>query len=163
MRTTGPLRTWAAPSPHMLDLEGEVDTMNAKLSSLVLVATVLFATVAVAQKSGNTGPRYDAANQVKIKGVIDDIHETPGAFEGTHLVVKTDTGTVLVQLAPADFLKEIDASFKKGDQIEVVGAKNMGTEGEEVLAREITIGNNTTTLRDDNGVPVWVGWKAPKK
>jgi hypothetical protein len=138
--------------------------MKAKRSlQIFLAVTVLFTCAAVAQKASNTGPKYDVANQVKVKGVIDDIHETPGAFEGTHLVVKTDTGTVLVQLAPADFLKEIEASFKKGDQIEVVGAKNMGTEGEEVLAREITIGNNTTTLRDDNGVPVWVGWKAAKK
>ncbi len=140
--------------------------MKAKLNLQILLAVaVLFTCLpsGFAQKASNTGPKYDVANQVKIKGVIDDIHETPGAFEGTHLVVKTDTGTVLVQLAPADFLKEIDASFKKGDQIEVVGAKNMGTEGEEILAREITIGNNTTTLRDDSGVPVWVGWKAAKK
>ena len=42
-------------------------------------------------------------------------------------MVKTDTGTVLVQVAPAEFLKEMDTSFKKGDQIEVVGAKNIGT------------------------------------
>ena len=132
---------------------------------ILLAAAVLFAYVpsGLAQKVANTGPKYDLANQVKIKGVIDDMHETPGAFEGTHLVVKTDTGTVLVQLAPAEFLKEIDTSLKKGDQIDIVGAKNMGTEGEEILAREITIGNNTTTLRDDNGIPVWVGWKAPKK
>jgi hypothetical protein len=140
--------------------------MKAKWSLQILLAVaVLFAYVpsGSAQKVANTGPKYDLANQVKIKGVIDDMHETPGAFEGTHLIVKTDTGTVLVQLAPADFLKEIDTSLKKGDQIDVVGAKNMGTEGEEILAREITIGNNTTTLRDDNGIPVWVGWKAPKK
>ena len=140
--------------------------MKAKWSLQILLAVaVLFAYVpsGLAQKAANTGPKYDLANQVKIKGVIDDMHETPGAFEGTHLIVKTDTGTVLVQLAPAEFLKEIDTSLKKGDQIDVVGAKNMGTEGEEILAREITIGNNTTTLRDDNGIPVWVGWKAPKK
>ena len=28
-----------------------------------------------AQKASKTGPKYDAANQVKIKGVIDDIHD----------------------------------------------------------------------------------------
>jgi hypothetical protein len=31
------------------------------------------------------------------------------------------------------------------------------------LAKEITVGSNTTTLRDDNGVPVWSGWKSSKK
>jgi hypothetical protein len=129
---------------------------------LLVIGLLTLVQVGSAQKGG-TGPKYDAANQVKIKGVIEDIHETPGAFEGTHLVVKTDTGTVLVQLAPAEFLKEIDASFKKGDEIQVVGAKNIGTEGEEILAKEVIVGSNSTTLRDDGGVPVWVGWKAPKK
>lgn len=135
-----------------------------KSSVLVLLLGILLtsAQFGLAQKAGNTGPKYDAASEVKIKGVIEDMHETPGAFEGTHLVVKTDTATILVQVAPADFLKEIDTSFKKGDQIEVVGAKNMGTEGEEILAREITVGNNTVTLRDDGGVPVWSGWKSSK-
>ena len=50
-------------------------------------------------------------------------------------MVKTDTGTVLVQVAPADFLKEIDTSFKKGDQVEVVGAKQIRTEKRSWPAR----------------------------
>lgn len=129
----------------------------------VVIVAIACVTTVFAQKAGNTGPKYDLANQVKIKGVVDDVRDTPGAFEGTQLVVKTDTSTVLVQVAPAEFLKEMDASFKKGDQVEVVGAKYKAPEGDEILAREITIGNNTTTLRDDTGIPVWVGWKAPKK
>lgn len=133
-----------------------------RLIGLLLAALFTLVEVGSAQK-GSTGPKYDAAKQVKIAGVIEDMHETPGAYEGTHLLVKTDTGTVLVQLAPAEFLKEIEATFKKGDEIQVTGAKNTGTEGEEILAKEITIGNNTTTLRDDGGTPVWVGWKAAKK
>jgi hypothetical protein len=115
------------------------------------------------QKNSNTGPKYDAANQVKIKGVIQDVKDTPGELAGTHITVKTDTGTVVVYVGPADFLADIDTSFKAGDQVEVVGAKNTGPEGEEVLAKEITVGSNTTTLRDENGVPVWSGWKSSKK
>ena len=114
-------------------------------------------------KASNSGPKYDATQEVKVKGVIEDVHDSPGEFEGTQLVVKTDTGTTLVYVAPAQFLKEMDTEFKKGDQVEVVGAKNTGAAGEQVLAKEITVGNNTTTLRDDKGVPVWSGWKAPKK
>jgi DNA/RNA endonuclease YhcR with UshA esterase domain len=117
---------------------------------------------AAAQKIANTGPKYDASGEVKVKGVVEDIREVPGAFEGTQLVVKTDTGTVLVHLAPADFLKEIESSFKKGDEVQVVGAKAPGSGEPEILAREITVGTNTTTLRDDKGVPVWAGWKPAK-
>jgi DNA/RNA endonuclease YhcR with UshA esterase domain len=150
----------------LVQQEEEAQAMKSTCSLRIFqVAIVAIACVtgSLAQKAGNAGPKYDVANQVKIKGVVDDVKETPGAFEGTQLVVKTDTGTVLVAVAPADFLKEMDASFKKGDQVEVVGAKYKAPEGDEVLAREITIGNNTTTLRDDTGIPVWVGWKAPKK
>ena len=117
-----------------------------------------------AQRNLNTGPKYDIANEVKIKGTIEDIREVPGEFQGTHLVVKTDTGTVLVRLAPADFLKEMDVSFNKGDAVVVTGAKapdSTATE-EVIMAREIIVGTNDTTLRDDKGVPVWVGWKPAK-
>jgi hypothetical protein len=114
------------------------------------------------QKNANTGPKYDSANEVKIKGVVEDIREVPGNFEGTRLVVKTDTGTVVVHVAPGQFLKEIDSTFKKGDEVQVVGAKAPDSGDTEILAREITVGTNTTTLRDDKGIPVWTGWKPAK-
>jgi DNA/RNA endonuclease YhcR with UshA esterase domain len=140
--------------------------MNFTRSSRFLAAAALLvmATVtALAQKKPvGTGPKYDVANEVKIKGVIEDIREVPGDFEGTHLVVRTDTGTVLVHLAPADFLKEIDSTFKKGDEVQVVGCKAPNTSENEIMAREITVGTNTTTLRDDKGIPVWAGWKPAK-
>ncbi len=139
--------------------------MSYKLWSRILVSVaVLSLTLSYgsAQKMKDTGPKYDVANEVKLKGVIEDIREIPGNFEGTLLVVKTDTGTVLVHVAPASFLKEIDASFAKGDQVEVVGAKAPNATEEEILAREITVGTNTITLRDDRGIPVWAGWNPAK-
>jgi len=127
-------------------------------TALLVIATQ----AALAQKNANTGPKYDLASEVKIKGVVDDVREVPGNFEGTQLVVKTDTGTVVVHLAPGEFLKDIDSTFKKGDDVQVVGAKAPNADGTEILAREITVGTNTTTLRDDKGIPVWTGWKPPK-
>lgn len=129
----------------------------------VLFGAATFVAASSTQKASNTGPKYDSANQIKIKGVIEDVTDTSGELSGTHLTVKTDAGTVTVYVGPAEFLKEIDTSFKKGDQIEVIGAKNTGRDGEQVLAKEITVGSNTTTLRDESGIPVWSGWKAPKK
>jgi len=126
---------------------------------LVLVAARF---AAATQKTASSGPKYDVASEVKIKGVVDDVREVPGDFEGTELVVKTDTNTVIVHLAPADFLKDMDTSFKKGDTVLVIGAKAPNGGDTEILAREITVGTNTTTLRDDKGVPVWTGWKPGK-
>ena len=133
-----------------------------KASFTVAVAGLLLS-AAWAQTTSKTGPKYDVKNEVKIKGVVQEIREVPGAFEGTQLVVKTETKTILVHVAPSDFLKEIDTSFKVGDQVEVLGCKAPNATEEEILAREITVGQNTATLRDDKGVPVWAGWKPSGK
>ena len=139
--------------------------MNYRLwSKLLFIAAVVacLPSVGWGQHPAKTGPKYDTANEVKIKGVIVEVREVPGEFEGTHLVVKTDTKTVVVHVAPTDFLKEIDTSFNKGDEVVVLGAKAPDAPEEEILAREITDGNNTATLRDDKGVPIWAGWKPSK-
>ena len=139
--------------------------MNSRLWSKTLFIAALMACISSAawgQHAAKTGPKYDSANEVKIKGVIVEVREVPGQFEGTQLVVKTDTKTVLVHVAPTDFLKEIDTSFNKGDEVVVVGAKAPDSPDEEILAREITDGSNTATLRDDKGVPIWAGWKPSK-
>jgi len=130
-----------------------------RMMLIAVVSAVLVSTV-LAQKTSNTGPKYDLSQEVKITGVIDEVRDVPDA--GTQLVVKTETKTVLVRVAPTDFLKEIETTFNKGDQVQVLGAKNAGAAEEEILAREITVGVNTFTLRDDKGIPVWAGWKAPK-
>ena len=133
-------------------------------SKMLVIAAVVacLSSVGWGQHPAKTGPKYDTANEVKIKGVIVDVREVPGDFEGTQLVVKTDTKTVVVHVAPTDFLKEIDTSFNKGDEVVVVGAKAPDAPEEDILAREITDGSNTATLRDDKGVPIWAGWKPSK-
>ena len=140
--------------------------MNRRFSSrflLIVFGVGLLLPAAWAQTASKTGPKYDVKNEVKVKGVVEEVRQVPGQFEGTQLVVKTDSKTVLVHVAPADFLKEMETSFNKGDQVEVVGCKAPGTTEEEILAREITVGQNTTTLRDDKGIPVWAGWKPSSK
>ena len=140
--------------------------MNSRLwvKALFIVAVMAWiSSAAWGQRPGKaTGPKYDRANEVKIKGVIIEAREVPGEFEGLHLVVKTESKTVLVHVAPSEFLKEIDTSFNKGDQVEVVGAKAPDAPEEEILAREIIDGTNTVTLRDEKGVPIWAGWKPSK-
>ncbi len=144
----------------------EIHTMSSRLASkATLITTVagFLMLAAWAQTASKTGPKYDVKNEVKVKGVIEETREVSGQFEGTLLVVKTDSKTVMVRVAPAAFLKEIDTSFNKGDQIEVVGCKAPDATEDEILAREITVGQNTTTLRDNKGVPIWAGWKPSGK
>jgi hypothetical protein len=140
--------------------------MNSRLwlkALFIAAAMTLISSAAWGQHPGKTtGPKYDRANEVKIKGIIVEVREVPGDFEGLHLVVKTESKTVLVHVAPTQFLKEIDTTFNKGDQVEVVGARAPDAPEEEILAREIIDGTNTATLRDDKGIPIWAGWKPSK-
>ncbi len=133
-------------------------------SKIALMAGALLLAVSsgLAQKVKDTGPKYDVANEIKIKGVVAEIRELPGTYEGIYLVVKTDTGTALVRVAPASFLKEMDTSFAVGNQVQVTGAKAINVPEEQILAREIIVGTNTVTLRDDKGIPVWAGWNPAK-
>ena len=131
--------------------------------SLIGAIAGLLMSAAWAQTASKTGPKYDVKNEVKVKGAVQEVREVPGPFEGTQLVVKTESKTILVHVAPSGFLKEMDTSFKVGDQVEILGCKAPNATEEEILTREITVGQNTTTLRDDKGIPVWAGWKPSGK
>lgn len=135
-----------------------------RLSRVALVAVAAWLTTAAwAQTASKTGPKYDVKNEVKIKGAVEEVRDVPGPSGGTNLVVKTDTKTVVVLVGPTAFLKDIDATFNKGEQVEVIGCRASDATEDEILAREITVGQNTTTLRDDKGIPIWSGWKPSAK
>src|SRR5205085_5115225 len=127
----------------------EVQSMNHrrfwKLLFIIATATLVLP-ASWGQKIKETGPKYDPANEVKVKGEITEIKEVAGQWEGTHLIVKTSSGSVIVHVGPSEFLKEMEMTFAVGDKVEVVGAKAPNTTEEEVLAREITVGNNMVTL-----------------
>lgn len=124
--------------------------------AFVILFLMLAVPLALAAKQ--SGPKYDPAKEVKVKGTVDEVKQmTEGTETETHLLIKTDTGLVEVCLCPAKFLSEMDMNFQKGDKLEVTGAKaNEGADGKEViLAREIVKGESTLVLRDKQGGPVW--------
>ena len=79
-----------------------------------VIVLLVTATMLWGQKSASLGPKYNAANETTIKGTVEDIKVVPGAMEGSHLVLKNDTDTILVHVAPEKFLKEMDSEFAKG-------------------------------------------------
>lgn len=140
------------------------------LTAIILVAlfVLLFAPSVLAQKpSGESGgtqassPKYDFATETKVKGTVEEVRLVPGPNEGTHVILKSGSDTILVHIAPPEFLKDFEFPVSKGDQLQVVGSKLMIDGQPEILAKEITKENNSFTLRDKKGVPVWNTW--PKK
>ena len=127
------------------------------------VFVVALAVSAVAQKEHDASamPKYDASKEVKIKGTIEDVKEMTMAKgeAGVHLVVKTSTETIEVRLCPSGYLKDFEIAFAKGQTVEVTGSRLKVDDKDVILAREVVQGNNTVTLRDKQGAPVWTWLK----
>jgi hypothetical protein len=100
-------------------------------------------------------PEYDTNTVVTIKGVVEDFHEskTRGDHPGLHLIVKTETETVEVHACPLRFLSDLEFAIDEGDAITVEGSRPEA--GGILVAREITKGQTSLTLRDKTGAPVW--------
>jgi len=121
---------------------------------------LLFIPVAILAQA-HPALKYDKANEIKLKGTVTEVREAVGTDPVVLTVKLGGDKTAIVQLAPRDYLKEIDCWIKVGDQVEVTGAKVENSEG-QVIAREVVFGNNTMVLRDDKGTPIWELWKPSK-
>lgn len=125
---------------------------------ILAVGILLAMSVAWAQAPANA-PKYDVANEVTIKGVIDEVKDFQCPVSGgmgAHLVVKTDKGLVTVHLALSKFMSEYGLSFAKGDEVVITGVKaKVGDDENAILARKIERGNQTFVFRDKEGKPLW--------
>jgi hypothetical protein len=98
---------------------------------------------------------YNPANEIVVKGVVREIQEfTCPVSEnemGEHLLLKTVDGVVQVHLAPGRILRSQQITFTPGDQITVVGSRFRLRGNDDVIAREITRGNENFVFRDHDG------------
>ena len=142
--------------------------MKAKALLLLSLLILLLSATAAAQKASApkndasppkpTGPKYDLSTEATVKGVIEEIKEVPNSCmgeTGVHLVLKTDSGPVEVQIAPAAFLKEMEIGFEKGERLQVVGSKVTKDGATLLLARSIARNNAELVVRDKQGEPLW--------
>jgi hypothetical protein len=135
-------------------------TFEAALLGGLLAAAPLLAqaTVPPAKPApGAKAPEYDPKAEITFKGTIEDYHESQvrGDHPGLHLIVKTETETIEVHACPVRYMRELDFPLEKGDEVTIVGSRPGGTG--LVVAREITKGQATLTLREKSGAPIWVG------
>jgi DNA/RNA endonuclease YhcR with UshA esterase domain len=104
-------------------------------------------------------PRYDRAAEIDITGSVLSVREVArgSPLSGLHLdlVVSTENGKIDSYLGPADFIKEFDVTFSKGDTVNIVGSRVTFRGVRVVLARQVRKGDICLYLRDDNGYPNW--------
>lgn len=129
------------------------------LRILTVVAFVFVIVLVFHNGPKQRAPQYNAATEVKVEGVVQEVHQywcPVNGDEGTHLMVKTDTGTLEVHVAPLRFLQGNGVSFSKGDQIQVVGSMVIYQGHDAMIARKITRGDETFAFRQPSGRPLWV-------
>lgn len=136
-----------------------------KLSSLFLGAGLALAIAAAGMVvlgvnfhmplPANSAELYNPANETMITGTVtetrDFICPVSDQEVGSHLMVQTANGVVQVHLAPARVLRGQKITFAKNDNITVVGSKVPRLGNGDLIAREITRGNETIVFRDPQG------------
>lgn len=141
---------------------------------LVTLSVLLVVSLALAQPwkgwrgSGGWGMgtqyqrMYDPATIETISGTVESVDKTTpmkGMHYGIHLLVKTDKETISVHLGPEWYLERLDTKIEKGDEIQVKGSRISMMGNPAIIAAEIKKGDAVLKLRDDNGIPVWSGWR----
>ncbi|GFE61899.1 DNA-binding protein [Geobacter sp. AOG2] len=105
---------------------------------------------------------YNPATVETVSGEVVSVDRmTPmkGMGTGIHLKLKTDKETVSIHLGPAWFIDRLETGIRKGDKIEVKGSQVTVAGKPAIIAAEIKKGDALLKLRDDNGVPIWAGWR----
>jgi len=140
-----------------------------KLQTLVL-SRVLFILVVIAVvvllssvnprpvKSDQVSIKYDPMAELAITGIVEDVQvlQCPlNAGAGTHLVLKTESGPLIVHVAPTAFLASHEFIVAAGDQVKIVGSKVRYRGADALIAREITRRNQVLIVRRPDGKPLW--------
>lgn len=119
------------------------------------------------QSSWNRGQYSRRYNLNKVETInakvvsVDTYVSRRGVSQGIHILVKTGKEMVDVHIAPSWYLKERDFAIAPEDKIVITGSRIDINGVPAIVAREIKKGNETLTLRDANGFPLWRGdgWK----
>lgn len=146
----------------------------AVLVSIISILVLIFATESFAQRGMNWkgsggwgmgtqyGRMYNPKTAETISGEVTDVEKiTPmkGMSYGVHLILKTDKETISVHLGPGWYIENQDIKINKKDKIEIKGSRIIFEGKPVIIAAQITKGKEILELRDENGFPVWSGWR----
>jgi hypothetical protein len=137
--------------------------MRSAVSCVLFLAASGFLRAAVTEKSAAPAedPRYDPATEVTVLAIVTDIREVPrgNPLNGVHLSVKPESQesqVIDVYLGPADFIKQFEIHFAKGDEVRVTGSRVKTANGSHViLVREVRKDLETLSCRRAKGEPNW--------
>ncbi len=118
--------------------------------------------------SGGWGPKtnygriYNPETVETLSGEItnvDKITPSKGMSYGIHIVLKTDETTLPVHLGPGWYIENQDITIEQNDKVEITGSRITFEGKPAIIAAKIKKGDEVLILRDENGFPVWSGWR----
>jgi len=146
------------------------------LIAMISILGILFATDSFAQPAKGMkwqgsggwgmgtqyGRLYDPKTVETISGEVvsvDTITPLKGMSSGVHLTVKTDKETISVHLGPGWYVQRQDIKIVPGDRVEITGSRITFQRQPAIIAAGVKKGDEILKLRDENGFPVWSGWR----
>jgi hypothetical protein len=90
---------------------------------------------------------------------VDKVIPMKGMSHGIHLTLKTNKGDISVHLGPAWYIDNQEPAIRVGDKVEVEGSRVTFQGNPAIIAQEVREGDRVLKLRDDNGYPMWAGWR----
>jgi len=126
------------------------------LSSAVVLTSQTYAQSQAATPAPAEPRVYDATKEVVLNGTISEVVGRPkaGLPLGLHLMLSTAQGEVDVHLGPYFGRIATQKGLVPGASIRVTGVTVNFAGGDVLLARVIVVGNETLTIRNQNGIPV---------
>jgi hypothetical protein len=133
-----------------------------------LMSIALLSSDAFAQRGGGWGrnAQYNRMFNPKtvetITGEVVGVGKfTPakGMSAGVHLQLKTDKETIAVHLGPEWFIDNQDLKIEAKNKIEVKGSRITFDGKPAIVAAEVRKNDEILKLRDEDGTPVWAGWR----
>ncbi len=108
------------------------------------------------------GRKYDLSQIETLDGEVvsvDAYTSRRGVSQGVHLLVNTGKETLDVHLGPSWYLEDQNFVITPEDKIAITGSR-INIDGESaIVASQIKKGSETLVLRDENGFPLWSGWR----
>ncbi|HUJ09533.1 MAG TPA: DNA-binding protein [Verrucomicrobiae bacterium] len=111
---------------------------------------------------GGYGRIYNPQTLVTVTGKVVAVEyfiPKTGMSEGVHLKLRTGSETNSVHLGPAWYIENQDVKIKPHDKIVVRGSRVLFDGKPAIIAAEVKKGDEILKLRDEDGRPVWAGWR----
>lgn len=104
---------------------------------------------------------YNPATVVTVEGRVDKVLYSQAvkgrSDRGIHLAISVGSEKMEVHLGPASFV-EGKMTFAGGDAVKVEGSKLTSPGKSVIIAKRVSKGTSTLTLRNDDGTPLWAGF-----